>query len=324
MKRPQRNRILVPIDFQEQSLLALEQTFVLAKHEKATIDLLYIIESGDFLTEMFRSHEHTQKIEAVVKEKLDELADQYTEQYNIPVKPSVVLGKPAESIIQFANENHVSCIVMGRGQKSFLGSNAAKVIERASQPVITIASNNHVLGFKTVVLCLDLTQPSKEHLVQTIMMSKHFGATVHVVSVLMADVDASKSRIWVRMKRVENILIEYGVPCVVKLLSHSKHVEPYKTIIEYAHEVKADLMGLMTHKENSQRDNYIGAFARQIINETDIPVLTITHAAIKVEKPILANFVDPVGVLDTKKKMRKLIPSINLWTSRKRPRDISE
>jgi len=323
MKKPLRNHILVPIDFQEQSLSALEQSFVLAQHEKATIELLYVVECTDFITEMFRTHEHSQQIENAAREKLDELADQYTEQFNIPIKSTVMVGKPAECIIRFASDNQINCIVMGRGRKWILGSNAAKVIERASQPVITISGNHHIIGFKNVVLCLDLTQPSKEHLMQTIMMSKHFGATVHVVSVLVGNIIASKSRIWVRMKRVENILIENGVQCVVKLLTHSKE-EPYKTAIQYAHDINADMIGLMTHHENSLHDNYIGAFARQIINETEIPVLSITHAATKIEKPFLTNFVDPVGVLDTKKKIKKLIPIINLWTSRKRPLDIRE
>lgn len=323
MKKPIRNHVLVPIDFQEQSISALEQSFILAQHENATIDLLYVIECVDFISELFRSHEHTKQLEDAARLKLDELADQYTEQFNIPIKPTVMIGKPAECIIRFANDIKANCIIMGRGRKWILGSNAAKVIERASQPVITISGNHHIFGFKNVVLCLDLTQPSKEHLMQTIMMSKHFGATVHVVSVLMGGIKASKSRIWLRMKRVEKILIEHGVSCHVELLKHSD-IEPYKLVLIYAHQIKADLIGLMTHHENTQHDNYIGAFARQIINETEIPVLSITHAATKIEKPILANFVDPVGVLDVKKKIRKIIPSINIWTSRKRLRDISE
>jgi nucleotide-binding universal stress UspA family protein len=321
MKKPLHIRFLVPIDFQEQSLNALEQSFVVAEHEKATIELLYVIENADFITELFHTQEHIEKVKKEASLRLDELADHYTEQYGIPVNSTVRSGKPADTILCFANEINAQCIIMGRGHGKHLGTNTSKVLGQAQQPVITVSGKNHKIGFKNVVLCLDLTQPSKEHLQQTILLGKRFNATVHIVSVLMGNVQASKSRIWARMKRVETLLNENGLNCEVKLIPKTEQ-SPYKSIVEYTHLIKADLIAMMFHKKNS-RDNYIGAFAQQMINETDIPVLIINHAIMKVEKPILTNFVDPVGVFEKHKKAKKLIPNLNLWISRKRLNDIN-
>jgi nucleotide-binding universal stress UspA family protein len=321
MKRPQHIRFLVPIDFQEQSLNALEQSFVVAEHERATIELLYVVESADFISELFRTREHAERVEREALLRLDELADHYTEQYGVPVNSTVRSGKPAEIILNFANEINAQCIIMGRGQGKHLGTNASKVIEQAQQPIITVSGKDHKIGFKNVVLCMDLTQPSKEHLQQTILLGKHFNATVHVVSVLMGNVQASKSRIWTRMKRVETILQENGLNSEVKLIPRTEQ-SPYKSIVDYSHHINADLIAMMFYKKNSH-DNYLGAFARQIINETDIPILIINHAIMKVEKPILTNFVDPIGVFEKHKKAKKLIPNLNLWISRKRHSDIN-
>ncbi len=47
------NKILVPIDFSEQSLIALEQSYNLAREYHAEITLLNVIEEGGMLSKVF-------------------------------------------------------------------------------------------------------------------------------------------------------------------------------------------------------------------------------------------------------------------------------
>ncbi|MFO8067230.1 MAG: universal stress protein, partial [Bacteroidales bacterium] len=64
-----KNKIVVPLDFHEQSLIALDQTKSIAKFMNAEIIILYIIESTDIISAMFRKEEQTKKIYDEVKKK---------------------------------------------------------------------------------------------------------------------------------------------------------------------------------------------------------------------------------------------------------------
>ena len=52
------NKILVPIDFSEQSLIALEQSYNLAREYHAEITLLNVIEEGGMLAKFFSNQQH--------------------------------------------------------------------------------------------------------------------------------------------------------------------------------------------------------------------------------------------------------------------------
>jgi hypothetical protein len=52
-----KNKIVVPLDFHEQSMIALDQTRSIARFMDAEIIILYIIESTDIISAMFRKNE---------------------------------------------------------------------------------------------------------------------------------------------------------------------------------------------------------------------------------------------------------------------------
>ena len=56
------NRVLVAIDFQPLSLTALEQSFDLVRFIKGELHLIYVNETSDFLTEMLRNKDDSEKI----------------------------------------------------------------------------------------------------------------------------------------------------------------------------------------------------------------------------------------------------------------------
>lgn len=70
----------------------------------------------------------------------------------------------------------------------------------------------------------------------------------------------------------------------------------YRAILEYSKEINCDSIIVMTHRE-SGIDNYLGAFAHHIINESPIPVITLNNAASsKSNKGIISSIIDPIGI----------------------------
>jgi hypothetical protein len=58
---------------------------------------------------------------------------------------------------------------------------------------------------------------------------------------------------------------------------------------------------IMTHQESGFRDHYIGKFAHEIINRSDIPVMTMIPSVPKKSKKVVKTFVDPFGIFSKKK-----------------------
>ena len=66
-----KNKILVPLDFSEQSLIALEQSYNLAKIANAEIVLLYVMEEPTGLLKLFAKP--TDEVRLFIEEKLEDL-----------------------------------------------------------------------------------------------------------------------------------------------------------------------------------------------------------------------------------------------------------
>ena len=67
------NKILVPIDFSEQSLIALDQSYNLAKKYNAEITLLHVVEDHGMIAKLF-SHKQHEDLKQTIQNDLDKLA----------------------------------------------------------------------------------------------------------------------------------------------------------------------------------------------------------------------------------------------------------
>lgn len=301
-----KNKIIVPLDFHEQSLIALEQTRGIARFMKAEIIILYIIESTDIISSMFRNGEQEKKIQEAVKKRLEELAASTSEQYGLPVSVKIEKGKVYEKILKVADDVNARFIIMGKndvdeGFGRFIGSNTSHVIAKSNCPVITIKGKEHNLGVRNIVLPLDLTKKTREKVFNAVSLGLHFNSAIWMVSVLTGGISMTRSRIYAKMKRAKAMIEENGVPCNIKLFKKSD-IPDYEVIIKYSLDIDADLIMVMTHQESDWRDHYIGTFAHEIINRSEIPVMTMIPSDPKKNKKIVKTFVDPFGIFGNKSK----------------------
>jgi nucleotide-binding universal stress UspA family protein len=299
-----KNKIVVPLDFHDQSIIALEQTRGIARFMKAEVIILYIIESGDIISAMFRKEEEEKRIYQEVKKKLDELAASTAEKFQLPVSVRIEKGKVYEQILKVAEEVKARFIIMGKndadeGYTRFIGSNATHVISNANCPVITIKGKEHNLGVKNIVLPLDLTKKTREKVFNAVSLGLHFNSAIWMVSVLTGGVSLTRSRIYAKMRRAKKMIEENGVPCNIKLFKQSD-LPNHEVILKYSLEIDADLIMIMTHQESNFTDHYIGTFAHEIINGSEIPVMTMVPSVPKKNKKLVKTFVDPFGFFTKK------------------------
>jgi nucleotide-binding universal stress UspA family protein len=104
------HRVLVPLDFTEKNLRALEIARQIAVQNRATVSVLHVIETVEHLP-VEELKDFYAKLEATARERL-RLAASMMLETGLVVEPEVVYGKRAEEIVTYAATNDVDLIVM--------------------------------------------------------------------------------------------------------------------------------------------------------------------------------------------------------------------
>lgn len=275
------NKILVPIDFSEQSLIALEQSYNLAREYHAEITLLNVIEEGGMLAKFFSNQQHDD-LKKKVQDQLDALAVDVEKKSGVKVNVIIAKGSTYDKIAEVAEMINATLIVMGTNgdaglKKKFIGSNALRVVRESTVPVITIKGKHHRNGCNTIVLPLDLSKETREKVDKAVEFSRLFhGAVVRVVSVLFTTDEFVVNRITRQLGQVKSFLEKENVECTAEIIKGIKGEETLaQNILEYAVKVEGDLLMIMTQQEIDFTEFFIGSSAQEIINHSKIPVLSI-------------------------------------------------
>ncbi len=281
------NNILVPTDFSEQSLLALEQAYALAQLLNVEITLLYVIpESGLDLTFGLFSKEPSEKEKADYEEscfaRLRQISESASKNSWIKVNPLIVNGKVSDRILQVAKDIYARFIVMATNssdpdyKKTFIGSNTSKVIKEAPCPVLTFNGTNIREHFDTIILPLDLTKDTQQKVARAIEIAKYYNSTIRIVSVLLTGEPEVVNHLNEQLKQVKEFIEKRDIYTTAKIIHGDRAIGGLTSfILEYAYESDGDLIMIMTQQEVNLRDRFLGSNASDIISESKIPVLSV-------------------------------------------------
>tara|TARA_B100000963_G_scaffold82608_1_gene70421 strand:+ start:9267 stop:10142 length:876 start_codon:yes stop_codon:yes gene_type:complete len=289
-----KNKILVPIGFSEQSICALEQAINLAKINNSDIVLLSVIKEQSTIQSLFLD-DNSEELKVKVKEKLDSLALEYHQKKNISIDTMIAKGKIYEQINIVADIISADLIIMGtngsQGRKSnTIGSNAEKVVRLAKCPVITIKGKDHRKGCKNIILPLDMEKETKEKVTYALEYARYWDATVRVVSVLLEDNNLVKEKLTKNINQVRDFITKAGVNCTSELVEGEKKQTLGDFVFEYSKKFEADLIIIMTKKEELSFSNNISVTARYIINNSEIPVMSVKPKESKYISPPTTSF----------------------------------
>jgi len=263
MNSTQIHRILVPVDFSEIGDKALEHGAYLANACRADLIILHSADGNGTPSD--------------AADKLNNYAENYAKRYGIFVKPISSIGKASKKIAEAVVENDIDLIVMGTHgvggfEELFVGSTANKIVNLAPCPVITIPPNAKSTIVKSIVLPIDETMHSRQKVTNVVPLAAKIGATVHVLGLVQSRDKSDLAKFKVKLATVEDAVEKAGIPCVKKVVNgQNLAIEAMK----YSEEAGADLLAIMTDHESNMTGMFMGAFAKQIINHSKVPVLSI-------------------------------------------------
>jgi nucleotide-binding universal stress UspA family protein len=259
MSKQPTTSILVPIDSTEQTMIALTQTYNLARFTNSRIVLLSVEEGKT----------------AAVKKKLDELARVASEKSGQPVEMLIRQGNVYEEINKVADIINPLFVMIGITSKLSLGhvlsKNAFKMVRESKHPVITIRGKVHRDGCKTILLPVDLSKETREKVTKAIELAKLFSADIRIISILTQTDEDAENKLISYSNQVWKFIKDQGIRCTIKTL-RGKDIP--KMVKDYGREVEADLILIMTKAELSLKELFIGTIAQQIISDSDVPVLS--------------------------------------------------
>lgn len=278
------SKILVPIGFSEQSMIALGQAFNLAKIKNSDVVLLSVIEEQSMIQSLFLD-DNTDELKKKVKEKLELIAAEYSLKYGVDVDTMVAKGRVYEQVNEVSEMISADLIVMGtngvNGKSKFIGSNAEKVVRLSKCPVITIKGKSHRDGCENIILPLDLEKQTKEKVTYALEYARYWDATIRIVSVVLRDNNEVRSKLIKNINQVEQFILDAGVKCTSEIVEGEKKRNLGDFVFDYEKKFDADLIMIMTKKEELTLSNNISVTARYIINNSDIPVMSIRPKEVK-------------------------------------------
>ena len=149
-------RILVPVDFSDCSLDALEYAAVVAQQSKASLMLLHVLEPVSYGLDFTLGHSRTrEQVRDTWTKRLEELASSH-QHPQVQVESQLRGGLPADSILDSAQTLPCDLIVMGthgrRGiSHAFSGSVSEAVLRKARCPVLTVRNPKFGPGHRRVI-----------------------------------------------------------------------------------------------------------------------------------------------------------------------------
>jgi nucleotide-binding universal stress UspA family protein len=274
------NRILIPTDFSETAQLAVAHGANMAKLFNAKIFLLHAVDTGIYMGGQFESvkyKEVTESVFQIADQKLKEVADEIIKKYKADLTPLTVTGKPAHAIVNAVKENAIDIIIMGTHGASgynelFIGSNAHKVVNMAKCPVISIRATTKNVGFSHIIMPIGNDLLSRQKVNNVIELASKYNSTVHLLGLLESHDNIEDKKFEIKLETVENLLKKDNIKYTKKII---RAHYPANEAMKYSEEEGGDLIVIMTGHESDLPGVMLGMFAKQIVDHSKIPVMSI-------------------------------------------------
>lgn len=278
------NKILIPLDFEKQSLVALEQSFSLAHLILAEITLLYVHEQSGIFASIF-SDDQKNELRIILEERLAEIARKASLSSGLTVNYRLEKGKIHSKILEVAKEINAQFILMGSNssdldddQEKHVGANLSRVVRAATCPVIIYNTKPAHNGIRNILLPLDLTQETRQKVTIGIEIARYNDAGIKVVSALLPKSSTTDSnKLYQQGNQVTDFISSAGIDCTFELLEckgDEKTIVP--TILNYARqEGDIDLIIILNSQEVGLVEYFVGSNSQEFIRLSEIPVMSI-------------------------------------------------
>jgi len=280
--------ILVPIDFSQQAMNAIEAAADLAKQVGAKVELLNVItlsiavrknQAGEYESIKETAKDFIDQVIATAKQRLEKFKEAVADR-EVEVLTKVMVAEESKSLVKMilANE-HDLLVVSGRREHKladiFDVPIREKVIQLADCPVLII--NEKIEGFKisNLVLATQFRQDISNVVESISKLKQLFQATGHL---LYVNTPTNFKTTYEIEKEANRFTKKHGLNDFTLNVFCDKKAED--GIMRFAERVGTDLTIVCTDGSNWMTRLFQGYVANDIVNESPKPVLIYNLARI--------------------------------------------
>lgn len=282
-------RIIVPTDFSEQAMHALDLASEIASKSGASVTLMHVIEFAKkqtvflgsstlstmgsistgtemddvYFVELFRKR----------KSQMEEVLS-FPSYANIDLIDKILLGTPYHSIEEEITESEADLIIMGTTgvndwEESLIGSTAEKVVRHASCPVLTLRKQVKLNGIEKIVFASDFKElnPSYVNIIKS--FQNLFNAELHIVYVNTPNHFKNEREI---VQNLNNFAEKNDID------NHNihvySHVNEEEGIIWFTEDFNMDMVMMATHGRSGFSRLFVHSIAEDVVNFSKKPVVT--------------------------------------------------
>jgi nucleotide-binding universal stress UspA family protein len=271
-------KILVPCDFSESALQAYHFAMNLAAQANAEVFVLKVIDLPFIYENAFGSSPEyfdpgtIKYLEEDAKNNFEKMKNKHVRKERVSF--ITLRGSVTFTISQFALDNKIDLIVMGTkgasGLKEYwIGSNTEKVVRFSPVPVLTVRKSFDLSTIKNIVSPTMLKLDQGDLIMKLKELQSFFSAKIHL---LLVNTPGNMLRTADEMDLMEKFAKQYKLENYT--LNTRNDFSVQDGIMNFAHEIKADMIAMGTHGRRGLSHMFMGSVTEDIVNHVDCPIWT--------------------------------------------------
>lgn len=271
-------RVIVPLDFSESAMIALQSGLALANKLKANLRIVYVKAKTSYATGLDVAQPPFDPVALLERVLLDNRQAYFVEGGKFDYK--IREGNAADELINQAKYDDATLVVMGSHgvsgiSKSWIGGVAYKMISNAPCPVLVIRSDmQYDNKFQKIAITIDLSKNSRIKVPVVAGVAKTLGAKTVVLGIQRSSWRAIFDRITLSIRQVEKYLVnKAGVPVESSTLITGKDVDG--RLLEAISASNADMVAVDVTNTGFFVVDRFRPFLTTLINNAKCPVLAI-------------------------------------------------
>ncbi len=273
--------ILVPTDFSRYAKKALDYAISIAKKTNGRIILIHahnmVYISPD--VPMTYYSEELSAIEKEAKKKLNKLCTKINVSDKLQCETINKQGFAVDIILDTVKKKKVNLVVMGTkgasGMKEiFIGSNTAKVISKASCPVIAVPERNTISDIKKIVYATDFHTSDITSLKQLAEIASVFKAKISVIHIADKEYTTAEEEEYME-KFTQKVKQKVNYKSISCKLLYASDIE--KKLEEYIVKEPIDLLAVSTKHRNLIERFFGKSITQKLAYHTKIPLIVFHY-----------------------------------------------
>ena len=162
---------------------------------------------------------------------------------------------------------------MEEGSKGLVNSvEANKIIDHIERMVLTVPCVSQPFNFSKIVVPIDSSFETRQKVPYAISMARALGSTLEVIGVSNDKGKDTSVLINNYIRQVCNNIEEKGLKCSSEIRLGGN---PTQQVMEYAKEIGAGMIVIMTEQETNFTSFFSGKYSQQLVKSSVVPVLSI-------------------------------------------------